>query len=101
VLREALAPEIQDELSHAKYLCDVIVDLGGEPTTAAVGFEKPDDVQDMLDLNIKTELDDEAHYTMLAGLAGADGLVELKLKLEGMAADDAAHARQWRRMRKT
>ena len=31
--RELLEKEIPDELGHAKYLTDVITDLGGEPET--------------------------------------------------------------------
>ena len=33
-LREILEKEIPDEMGHAKYLTDVIADLGGDPTTA-------------------------------------------------------------------
>ncbi len=31
-LREMLLREVQDELGHATFLTDVIIDLGGEPT---------------------------------------------------------------------
>jgi bacterioferritin len=40
-LREMFGREVQDELGHATFLTDVIVDLGGNPTTTPKTFAKP------------------------------------------------------------
>jgi bacterioferritin len=97
-LRELLAREAQDELGHAAYLMDVIQDLGGEPTTLPKPFEKPTDLKGMLELNVKLEAEDVAHYLDHAALADQLRLPELKLKLEEMAADEAGHGRELRRL---
>lgn len=57
-LRELLAKEIADELGHAAFLNDVIVDLGGEPVTAPATFDKPESLRDMLALDEELELQD-------------------------------------------
>jgi len=99
-LRELLAKEAQDELGHAAYLMDVIQDLGGEPTTLPKQFEKPADLKGMLELNVKMEGEDVANYLAHAKLAEELGLPELKMKLEEMAADEAGHGRELRRLLK-
>jgi bacterioferritin len=97
-LREILEDEIADELGHAAFLMDVIVDLGGEPTTTPKGFEKPEGLKAMLELDLKMEKQDVENYRAHAALAGELGLVELQIKLEEMAADEAGHARELRRL---
>ena len=99
-LRELLTSEIADELGHAAFLTDVIVDLGGEPVTEPVSFRKPDGLRQMLALDEEMELQDVKNYVAHAELAGELGYVELKLKLEEMAADEAGHARELRRILK-
>jgi bacterioferritin len=99
-LRELLAKEAQDELGHAAYLMDVIQDLGGEPTTTPKQFDKPADLKGMLELNVKMEAEDVANYLAHAKLAEELGLPELKMKLEEMAADEAGHGRELRRLAK-
>jgi bacterioferritin len=97
-LREMFARETQDEIGHAAFLMDVIVDLGGEPTTTPKTFEKPDDVRAMLELDLAMENEDVANYLERAEQADELGLAELKMKLEEMAADEAGHARDLRRI---
>ncbi|MBN1200510.1 MAG: ferritin-like domain-containing protein [Anaerolineae bacterium] len=99
-LREMFEEEIADELGHATFLLDVIVDLGGEPTTTPAGFAKPDGIKAMLELDVEMEKKDVENYMAHAQLADELGLVELKLKLEEMAADEAGHAREIRRILK-
>ena len=99
-LREILEGEIQDEMGHATYLTDVIVDLGGEPTTTPQTFDKPDDLKSMLELNLELELQDVNNYAIRAKQAENLGEIELKVKLEEMAADEAGHARELRRLLK-
>jgi bacterioferritin len=97
-LREMFEEEIEDELGHARYLTDVIVDLGGEPTTTPMAFDKPDGLKAMLELDLEMEGQDVDNYQKHAELAAELGLIELQLHLEDMAADEAGHARELRRI---
>jgi bacterioferritin len=99
-LREMFEEEVQDELGHASFLTDVIVDLGGEPTTAPKEFPKPEGLKEMLELDLEMEKQDVENYQKHAQSAEELGLVELQLKLEEMAADEAGHARELRRILK-
>ncbi len=97
-LREMFEEEIKDELGHASFLTDIIIDLGGEPTTTPKEFEKPDTIKEMLELNIKMELEDVENYKKHSEWAEQLDMIELKMKLEDMAADEAGHARVMRRI---
>jgi bacterioferritin len=99
-LREMFQRERLDEIGHAAFLMDVIVDLGGEPTTAPKPFGKPSDLGEMLELDLRMENDDALSYTKRARQAEELGLAELKVRLEEMAADEAGHARELRRILK-
>jgi bacterioferritin len=54
----------------------------------------------MLEVDLAMELKDVEAYMEHAEMAGELGEVELKLKLEEMAADEAGHARELRRILK-
>jgi bacterioferritin len=97
-MREMFEREALDELGHARFLTDVIVDLGGHPTTVPQEFARPSEVKAMLELDLEMELRDVANYTERAEQAEELGLVELKVKLEEMAAEEAGHARELRRL---
>lgn len=97
-LREIFQREGQDELGHAAFLTDVIIDLGGEPTTTPKEFAKPKSLKAMLELDLEMEAKDVAGYSERARQAEELGEVELKMKLEEMAADEAGHARELRRL---
>lgn len=99
-LREMFAREVQDELGHATFLTDVIVDLGGEPTTRPKEFASPEGIKAMLELDLEMELADVENYKQRAQQAEELGEAELKVKLEEMAADEAGHARELRRLLK-
>lgn len=99
-LREIYAREAQDELGHATFLTDMIIDLGGEPTTRPKEFAKTEGLKAMLEQDLEMELEDVKNYTKRAEQADALGEVELKIRLEEMAADEAGHARELRRLLK-
>ena len=99
-LRALLTKEAQDELGHAAFLMDVIRDLGGEPTTTPKQFEKPADLKGMIALNVQMEADDVTNYLAHSELAGQLKFPELRMKLEAMAADEAGHGRELRRLLK-
>ena len=97
-LRDLLAKEIPDELGHARYLTDVITDLGGDPQTQPKEFDKPSDIKAMVELDLKMEESDVQNYSKHAQMADALGLTGVKVKLEEMAADEYGHARDLRRI---
>lgn len=97
-LREIFRDEVNDELGHAAYLTDIIVDLGGEPTTEPMTFDKPDSIREMLELDLELEREDIRRYTEHARMAEDLGQIELMVKLEEIAADEGRHARQLERI---
>lgn len=99
-MRELFTAEVPDELGHALFLMDVIVDLGGEPTTEPLAFDKPDTLKGMLELDLKMELTDVENYTRRAKQAEELDQTELKVRLEDIAADEGKHARELRRLLK-
>jgi len=99
-MREMFAEEILDELGHAKFLTDVIIDLGGEPTTTPMEFEKPQGLKAMLEVDVEMEKADVENYKKHAALAEELGMIDLQMALEDMAADEAGHARELRRILK-
>jgi bacterioferritin len=99
-LREIFEKEIPDELGHAKFLTDVVADLGGEPTTQPKPFDKPDDLKAMVELDLKMERSDVQNYSRHAKMAEELDMTELKVKLEEMAADESKHARDLHRILK-
>jgi bacterioferritin len=99
-LREMFEEEVKDELGHAAFLTDVIIDLGGEPTTMPKDFSKPDGLKEMLEVDLEMEKGDIKNYQKHVQMAEELGYVELQIKLEEMAGDEAVHARQLRRILK-
>jgi bacterioferritin len=93
-LRDLFRDEIEDELGHAAFLSDVVVDLGGEPTIVPKEFDKVDGIKAMLEQDIALEMEDVKNYILHAELAAELGEVEVKLQLEEFAADEAGHARE-------
>lgn len=96
--RQMYLSEVPDELGHAQYLADKIVMLGGTPKLAPDLAPPPSDVPTMLKNDIAEEQVDVKGYMELAALAEKDGLVDLKLKMEDQAADEAGHAEAMRRL---
>lgn len=97
-VREMLREEVADEMGHAAFLTDVIADLGGEPTTTPMDFAKPDSLKGMLELDLEMERADVRRYVAHAELAEELGEVELKVKLEEIAADEGRHGRELERL---
>jgi bacterioferritin len=99
-LRDIFAKDIPDELGHARYLTDVISDLGGEPTMEPRRWDHTSELKQMIEQDLKMELQDVENYTKHSKLAEELGLTELKVKLEEMAADESRHARELNRILK-
>jgi bacterioferritin len=74
--------------------------MGGEPTTTPLEFNKPERLEAMVEMDLGMEMQDVENYKRRAQQAEEIGLVELKVRLEEMAADEARHARELRRLLK-
>ena len=96
--RQMYLSEVTDEVGHAQYLADKIVMLGGTPKLDPDLSPPPTDVPTMLKNDIAEEQIDVKGYMELAELAEKDGLIDLKLKMEDQAADEAGHAEAMQRM---
>lgn len=97
-MRQLLRAEAAEELDHAAELAELIVDMGGEPTTTPVEFDKPHCRKAMLELDAMLERDDMSRYLELARLAADLEEVELQARLEAIA---AAEGRQSRKLAQT
>ena len=97
-LRKIYLEEVQDEMGHAQYLANKIVMLGGRPSLEPDLSPPPDDPRKMLKNDIDEEHVDVRSYKKLAALADDEGLIELKLRMEDQAADEARHAEQMQRL---
>ncbi|MEW5875651.1 MAG: ferritin-like domain-containing protein [Candidatus Zixiibacteriota bacterium] len=84
--------EVPDEVAHAQYLADKIVALGGMPKIDPDLTPPPSDVRAMLKNDIAKEKADVDGYVKLAAMAEKEGLIDLKMKMEEQASEEAAHA---------
>jgi len=97
-VRNLYLAEVADEVGHAQYLANTIRMAGGTPSLAPDLTPPPDDVEQMLRNDIEQEGIDVSHYLHLATLAEADGLVELKIRMEEQAADEDRHRQEMTRL---
>lgn len=72
---------------------DVIIDLGTEPTTPPKESARPESFKAMQELDLNRGSKDVADYAQRATQGAELGEVELKVKLEEMAADEAGRSR--------
>jgi bacterioferritin len=85
-------------MGHAQYLADKIVMLGGTPKLAPDLAAPPVEIAEMIKNDLASEQHDVANYQRLAKMAEEAGDIELKLRMEEQAADEARHAQELRRM---
>jgi len=90
--------EVPHEVAHAQYLSDKIVALGGMPKLDPDLTPPPSDVRAMLKNDIAKEKADVYGYVKLAAMAEKEGLIDLKMKMEEQASEEAAHAETMTRM---
>lgn len=96
--RQMYLTEVADEVGHAQYLASKIVMLGGTPQLNPDLTPPPNDVRQMLENDIQMEQADVEGYMKLAELAEKDKLIDLKMKMEEQAADEASHAEEMQRL---
>jgi bacterioferritin len=99
-LREFLAPDIQSEMTHAAFLAEKIVALGGVPTMEPVRHKSPKNVKEMLKYDLKLEQEAIESYRLRTIQAEEAGEIGLKVKLEELIVDETAHAEQIARILK-
>lgn len=92
--------EIPDELSHAAFLADKIVALGGTPTTRVPEVPITMDNEQMLKNALDAEVDTIARYTRRIDQAEAAGEISVKIQLEDLIVDESQHRDDIRRMLK-
>ena len=97
-VRNLYREEVADEVSHAQYLADQIVMLGGAPRLRPDVSAPPSDVREMLTADMREEQTDVTNYTRLAALAEQRGLMALKMKMEEQAADEDEHRQEMQRL---
>ncbi|MCB0333915.1 MAG: ferritin-like domain-containing protein [Bdellovibrionales bacterium] len=97
-VRQMYLEEVADEVGHAQYLANKIAMLSGTPTLNPDLTPPPSDVRTMLHNDIEQEKVDVQGYLELAAAAEKTGLVDLKMKMEEQAADEAHHAEEMTRL---
>jgi bacterioferritin len=90
--------EVADEQTHAEYLANKVVALGGEPTTKAREVAPAKDNRAMLEAVLKAERRAVADYTQRAKEAEEFGDKGLVVQLEDIINDETGHAEETERM---
>jgi bacterioferritin len=98
VFRKFFESEIADELRHAQFLSDKIVALGGEPTTNARAVPDADGVREMLAHVLRLEQRAIHDYSRRVEQAEVDRELGLKVRLEGLVADETQHKEELERI---
>jgi bacterioferritin len=97
-LREFFQAEIADEQTHAQFLADKVVALGGEPTTKPRPVAHADDPRDMLEQALAAEKQAIADYDERIRQAESFGDIGLKVDLENQVADETRHKEETERI---
>ena len=97
-VRQMYLAEVADEMGHAQFLAGKIAMLGGTPELNPDLTPPVASVEAMLKHDIAEEEQDVQGYTQLAELADQAGLIDLKIRMEEQAADEAGHAERMRRL---
>jgi bacterioferritin len=90
--------EVTDEQTHASYLANKIVALGGEPTTMPREVAQAKDNRSMLEAVLSAERRAMKDYTQRAKEAEEFGDKGLVVQLEDIINDETGHAEETERM---
>lgn len=97
-LSEFFMAEVPDETTHAQYLANKIVALGGEPTSKAAPVPEAKNNREMLEAVKGAEQDAIARYTERSQQAEEYGDKGLQVQLEDMVRDESGHFEETERM---
>ena len=90
--------EVPDETTHAQFLSNKIVALGGEPTTTPRAVAPAKHNKDMLERVLEAEKRAIEDYTARAKQAEEFGDKGLQVQLEDMVRDESGHYEETERM---
>jgi bacterioferritin len=90
--------EVPDEQTHAQYLANKIVALGGEPTTKAREVPAANSNRDMVEAVLKAETRAVSDYTNRAKQAEAFGDKGMVVQLEDIVNDETGHKEETERL---
>ncbi|MEZ4615963.1 MAG: ferritin-like domain-containing protein [Caldilineaceae bacterium] len=97
-LKQFYLDEVPDEQTHAQFLSEKIVALGGEPITTARPVATAETNREMLEAVLKAERKAITDYTKRAKEAEEFGDKGLVVKLEDIVADETGHAEETERI---
>jgi bacterioferritin len=90
--------EVPDEQTHAQYLANKIVALGGEPTTKARAVPAARTNREMVEAVLKAEERAVADYTKRAKMAEEFGDKGMVVQLEDIVNDETGHKEETERL---
>lgn len=91
VLKPYFEAEAKDEMAHAHYLCEKIVNLGGTPEVQPAPVKQLTQVREMIQHVLNEEIATIERYKTRMKDADEVGDIALKIKLEDMIADETKH----------
>ncbi|HUE87066.1 MAG TPA: ferritin-like domain-containing protein, partial [Vicinamibacterales bacterium] len=97
-LAQFFLAEVVDEQTHAQFLANKIVALGGEPTTQPRPVPAARSNRQMLEAVLEAERKATADYTQRAKDAEEVGDKGLVVQLEDMIRDESTHAEETERI---
>ena len=97
-LSEFFLNEVPDEQTHAQYLANKIVALGGEPTTKAREVPPATTNREMVEAVLKAEERAVADYTQRAKQADEFGDKGMVVALEDIVNDETGHKEETERL---
>jgi bacterioferritin len=97
-LSQFFLAEVSDEQTHAQFLANKIVALGGEPTTAPRPVDEAKTNRAMLEAVLKAERRAIEDYTQRAKEADEFGDKGLVVQLEDIINDETGHAEETERI---
>lgn len=97
-LAQFFLTEVADEQTHAQYLANKVVALGGEPATEPRPVPAAKTNREMLEAVLAAERKATADYTQRAKDAEALGDKGLAVQLEDMVRDESGHSEETERI---
>lgn len=97
-LNQFFLGEVPDETTHAQFLANKIVALGGMPTTKAAPVAEAKDNHEMLERVLQAEREAIDGYTERARQAEEYGDKGLQVQLEDMVRDETTHYEETERI---
>jgi bacterioferritin len=97
-LNQFFLGEVPDETTHAQFLANKIVAMGGTPTTEASPVAEARDNHEMLERVLEAEREAISGYTERARQAEEYGDKGLQVQLEDMVRDETSHYEETERI---